>query len=174
MANRVTLRSQRKRRDSERTVDAGRTVMGRFLVLLVLGGLMAAAVISRIHLLDRSLWLDEAWVANSIRAASLQQAIYYDDWLQTTPPLFIALSRLVTAVFGTSNVAFRALPALSGIVSVVLFSFMALRLLKPSFAIIAILLFVFSPRVILYSQSLKQYSNDVIAMMTWLELGIFY
>jgi uncharacterized membrane protein len=119
------------------------------------------------------LWLDEAWVANSIRAASLQQAIYYDHWLQTTPPLFIALSRLVTAVFGTSNVAFRALPALSGIVSVLLFSFLALRLLKPSFAIIAILLFVFSPRVILYSQSLKQYSTDVlstISLLCWIPL----
>ena len=156
MTNRATLRRQRKTRSSVKTVDAGRTVMGRPLVLLVLGGLLVAGVITRIHLLDRSLWLDEAWVANSIRAASLHEAIYYNDWLQTTPPLFIALSRLVTAVFGTSNVAFRALPALSGIVSLLLFSFLALRLLKPSFALIAILLFVSSPRVILYSQSLKQ------------------
>src|SRR5262245_41095752 len=174
MTKQTTARRQRKKQDSVRTVDAGRIVTGRALVLLVLGGLLLAGVITRVQFLDRSLWLDEAWVANSIRAASLQQAIYYDDWLQTTPPLFIALSRLVTAVFGTSYVAFRALPAFSGIVSVLLLSFMALRLLKPSFAMVAILLFVFSPRVILYSQSLKQYSTDVIAMMTWLELGIFY
>jgi uncharacterized membrane protein len=174
MTNRATLRRQRKTRGSVKTVDAGRTVMGRPLVLLILGGLLVAGVITRIHLLDRSLWLDEAWVANSIRAASLQQAIYYDDWLQTTPPLFIALSRLVTAVFGTSNLAFRALPALAGIVSVLFFFFMALRLLKPSFAMIAILLFVFSPRVILYSQSLKQYSTDVLATMSLLVLGYVY
>ena len=149
--------------------------MGRRpLVLLTLGGLLAAAVITRVHLLDRSLWLDEAWVANSIRASSLHQAIYYDDWLQTNPPLFIALSRLVTAVFGTSNVAFRALPALSGIVSMLLFSFIALRLLKPGFAMIAILLFVFSPRVILYSQSLKQYSTDVLSTISLLVLGYLY
>ena len=148
--------------------------MGRPLVLLVLGGLLVAGVITRVQFLDRSLWLDEAWVANSIRAASLHQAIYYDDWLQTTPPLFIALSRLVTTVFGTLNVAFRALPALSGIVSVLLFSFIALRFLEPSFSLIAILLFVFSPRVILYSQSLKQYSTDVLSTISLLVLGYLY
>jgi uncharacterized membrane protein len=174
MTNRATLRRQRKTRDSIKTVDAGRTVIERPLVLLVLGGLLVAGVITRIHLLDRSLWLDEAWVANSIRAPNLHQAIYYDDWLQTTPPLFIVLSRLVTAVFGTSNAAFRALPALSGIVSVLLFSFIALKLLKPSFAMIAILLFVFSPRVILYSQSLKQYSTDVLSTISLLVLGYLY
>jgi len=174
MTKRARPRRQRKGQDSVRTVDAGRTVMGRPLVLLVLGGLLVAGVITRIHVLDRSLWLDEAWVANSIRAASLHEAIYYNDWLQTTPPLFIALSRLVTAVFGTSNVAFRALPALSGIVSVLLFSFLALRLLKPSFALIAILLFVSSPRVILYSQSLKQYSTDVLSTIGLLVLGYLY
>jgi uncharacterized membrane protein len=148
--------------------------MGRPLMLLVLGGLVLAGVITRVQFLDRSLWLDEAWLANSILAASLPQAIYYDDWLQTTPPLFVALARLVTAVFGTSNVAFRALPALSGIVSVLLFSFIALRLLKPSFAMIALLLFVFSPRVILYSQSLKQYSTDVLSTISLLALGCLY
>ena len=174
MTNRATPRRQRKTQDSIRTVDAGRTVIERPLVLLVLGGLLLAGVITRIHLLDRSFWLDEAWVANSIRAPNLHQAIYYDDWLQTTPPLFIALSRLVTAVFGTSNAAFRALPALSGIVSVLLFSFIALKLLKPSFAMIAILMFVFSPRVILYSQSLKQYSTDVLSTISLLVLGYLY
>jgi hypothetical protein len=113
-------------------------------------------------------------VANSIRAPSLHQAIYYDDWLQTTPPLFIALSRIITVLIGRSNVAFRALPALSGIVSVLLFSFIALRLLKGSFAMIAILLFVFSPRVILYSQSVKQYSTDVLSTISLLVLGYLY
>jgi uncharacterized membrane protein len=175
MTNRATVRRrQRKRQDSVRAADAGRTVMGRPLVLIVLGGLLVAGVITRIHLLDRSLWLDEAWVANSIRAPTLHQALYYDDWLQTTPPLFIALSRLITVLIGTSNVAFRALPALSGIVSVLVFSFIALRLLKPSFAMIAILLFVFSPRVILYSQSVKQYSTDVLSTTSLLVLGYLY
>jgi 4-amino-4-deoxy-L-arabinose transferase-like glycosyltransferase len=143
------------------------------MIPLGLGGLFIAGFITRVQFLDRSLWLDEAWVANSIRAASLHQAIYYDDWLQTTPPLFIALSRLITALFGTSNAALRALPAFSGIISVMLFLFLAVRLLKTS-ALITTLLFVFSPRLILYSQSVKQYSTDVLSTVTLLLLGHLY
>ena len=168
------MRRKRRKGGPVRTVSTERTVIGRPFTLLVVGGLLMVGIVIRVQFLDRSLWLDEAWVANSIRAPSLYQAIYYDDWLQTTPPLFIVLSRLITTLFGTSNVAFRALPAFSGIISVLLFSFIALRLLKPSFAMIAILLFVFSPRAILYSQSLKQYSTDVLCTLGLLVLGYLY
>lgn len=168
------MKRRRKKFQAKKAVSVVPGARGRVVTGLVVAGLLLAGVITRVEFLDRSLWLDEAWVANSIRAASLHQAIYYDDWLQTTPPLFIALNRLVTALFGTSNVAFRALPAFSGIVSVLLFSFFALRLLRPSFAMIAILLFVFSPRVILYSQSLKQYSTDVLSTISLLVLGYLY
>jgi hypothetical protein len=173
-ANASTMKATRMKSRAKKTVSAVPRARGRVITAIVVAGLLVAGVITRVQFLDRSLWLDEAWVANSIRATTLHQAIYYDDWLQTTPPLFIALSRLVTSVFGTSNVAFRALPALSGIVSVLLFSFVALRLLKPSFSLIAILLFVFSPQVILYSQSLKQYSTDVFSTISLLVLGYLY
>ena len=143
-------------------------------MFLVLGCLLLAGVMTRVQVLDRSLWLDEAWVANSIRAASLHEAIHYNDWLQTTPPLFIALSRIVTAVFGTSNIGFRLLPVFFGIVSILLFFFLAVKLLRPSFAMIAALLFVSSPPLILYSQSLKQYSTDVFSAIALLVLGWLY
>ncbi len=42
--------------------------------------------------IGRSLWLDEAWVANSIHAPSLREMFYYPDWLQTNPPSFLLLS----------------------------------------------------------------------------------
>lgn len=174
MPKRAARRRKRRKRDAVKTVSTERTAIGRPMILLGLGGLLIAGVITRVQFLERSLWLDEAWVANSIRAASLHQAIYYDAWLQTTPPLFIALSRVITTLFGTSNAAFRALPVFSGIISVMLFSFLAVRLLKPCFALIATLLFVFSPRLILYSQSVKQYSTDVLSTVALLLLGHLY
>lgn len=157
-----------------KTLKPKRLALGRSVVLLILCALLVAGVASRVYFLDRSVWLDEAWVANSLQAATLQEAFYYDGWLQTSPPLFIALGRLFTFVFGTSNVALRALPAFSGIISVFLLSFLAFRLLRPSFALLAVLLFVFSPRVILYSQSVKQYSTDVLATIGLLALGHVY
>jgi hypothetical protein len=174
MANRATARRRRKRKNSTQTVDPKRTDRGHYLMFLVLGCLLVAGVMTRIQFLDRSLWLDEAWVANSIRAASLRDAIYYDEWLQTTPPLFVALGRIVTGFLGASNVTFRLVPAFFGIVSIPLFSFIALKILKPSFAVIAILLFISHPQLILYSQSLKQYSTDVFSTIALLVLGYLY
>ena len=173
MANRA-LRRKRRKQKQDKAFETKKIAIGRPFLFLALGGLLFVGGITRLSYLDRSLWLDEAWVANSIQSASLYQAFYYDDWLQTTPPLFIAISRLITTLFGASNVAFRILPALAGIVSILLFSFIALRLLKPSYAMIATLLFVFNPRLILYSQSLKQYSTDVLSTLSFIVVGCMY
>jgi hypothetical protein len=143
-------------------------------VSLILSVLFIAAVFTRVHLLGRSLWLDEAWIANAVLAPSLREAIYYDAWLQTAPPFFIVLTRLALLLFGISNATLRIVPALSGIASAILISFIALKLLKPIFAIIAVSLFVFCPDIILYSQSLKQYSTDVLCAVALLALALFH
>jgi hypothetical protein len=174
MADRATARRKRQQQNSAKSAGSGRSVSGRYFMLLVLGILALGGVMTRVQFLDRSLWLDEAWVANSIRAASLRDAVYYDEWLQTTPPLFIALSRTVTEVFGTSNLAFRLLPAFFGILAIPLFAFIALRILKPGFAIVGMLLFISNPQLILYSQSLKQYSTDVFSTIALLIVGYLY
>ena len=173
MANRAPRRKRRKQKQ-EKAFEAKQISTRRPFLFFALAGLLLAGVPVRLSSLDRSLWLDEAWVANSIQSASLYQSFYYDHWLQTTPPLFITISRLITNLFGTSNIAFRALPALAGIASILLFSVVALRLLKPSYAMTAILLFVFNPRLILYSQSLKQYSTDVFSTVSFMVLGHMY
>src|SRR5712692_930629 len=143
-------------------------------VSVILSVLFIAGIITRVHLLGRSLWLDEAWVANAALAPSLREAIYYDAWLQTSPPLFIVLTRFAALLFGVSNATLRIVPTLSGIASVILVSFIALKLLRPIFASIAVFLFVFSPPVILYSQSMKQYSTDVLCTVALLTLGLIY
>jgi uncharacterized membrane protein len=173
MAKRAARRKHQKQKQPK-AFNTESTGIGRPFMFVALGGLLLMGIVTRVYFLDRSLWLDEAWVANSIQATNLKQAFYYDDWLQTTPPLFIAISRLITVLFGTSNVAFRALPAFAGVVSIVFFSFIALRLLKPSYAMTAILLFVFSPQLILYSQSLKQYSTDVLSTVGLVAIGLIY
>jgi hypothetical protein len=101
MANRAA--ATRKRKQAKAIKGSGSPIKnadpksssGRYFLILVLVGLAVAGVMIRVQFLERSLWLDEAWVANSIRAASLRNAIYYDAWLQTTPPLFVALNRVI-------------------------------------------------------------------------------
>jgi hypothetical protein len=174
MTKRTTTSRKRKPRRPAEFAKPQRIAVGRYVVSFVFCALLVAGVASRLSFLDRSVWLDEAWVANSMQTESLREALYYDAWLQTNPPLFIALGRVFIYLFGTSNVALRVLPAFCGIVAVVLFSFLALRLLRPSFALLALLLFVFSPRAIFYSQSVKQYSTDVLSTVGLLVIGHVY
>src|ERR1041384_7072187 len=173
MTNRARRRKSSKPKQSK--ASEPKKFASRLPVLaLILGGLLVIGAIMRLSYLDRSLWLDEAWVANSVQSPTLHEAFYYDDWLQTTPPLFVVVSRVITTLFGTSNVAFRVFPAVAGIISILLFGFIALRLLKPNYALMATALFVFNPRLILYSQSLKQYSTDVLSTVIFIVVGYMY
>ena len=60
--------------------------------------------------LHRSLWLDEAWVANSIRANSLGEVFWGGEWLQTSPPLFLLIARAAVNVSGLSTETLRLVP----------------------------------------------------------------
>lgn len=35
------------------------------------------------------MWLDEAWVASSVRTGTWEGLFFYPGWLQTSPPLFL-------------------------------------------------------------------------------------
>src|SRR5689334_16091070 len=63
--------------------------------------------------LSRSLWLDEVWVANSIRENSLAGMFWGGEWLQTSPPLFLWIARL----FDSSTETFRAVPLLFAVIA---------------------------------------------------------
>jgi hypothetical protein len=62
--------------------------------------------------LHRSLWLDEAWVANSVREPSWGGMFWAGEWLQTTSPLFLIIARFAVAIGGLSVETLRAVPLL--------------------------------------------------------------
>src|ERR1044071_1233527 len=99
MTNRALQRKGSKRQQAK-TSEPKKSAVGRAVLVLILGGILVFGAIMRLSYLDRSLWLDEAWVANSIQAPTLTEAFYYGDWLQTTPPLFVVVSRVITTLFG--------------------------------------------------------------------------
>lgn len=120
-------------------------------------------VVLRISGLGRSLWLDEAWVANSISARSLSGMFYYDDWLQSSPPLFLVLVRATVAVFGLGNTVLRAVPSALGIAATLIMLSFLRRVLSRQYALLAWLLLVLSPVTVTYSRMLKQYSTELAA-----------
>src|SRR5580658_5191753 len=136
--------------------------------------LLLAALVLGIYGIDRSLWTDEAWVANSVLAPSLSGMFYYPDWLQSTPPLFLLLTRASVGLFGVSNTAFRLVPLVLALVAVAGMIAASSRLLSPPFAALACALLAFNPTTIEYSRTCKQYSGEVAASVAILLCTVLY
>jgi 4-amino-4-deoxy-L-arabinose transferase-like glycosyltransferase len=146
----------------------------RVTIYIITIGVAVWGMVQRCSGLGRSLWLDEAWVANSVAAPSLRGMFYYDAWLQSSPPLFLLLVKVPVALFGPSNAVLRAIPLLMGILAVVSMLLFAARILSRQYALLAWTLLVLSPVAIDYSKELKQYSSELAASATILLVCTLY
>jgi hypothetical protein len=130
-------------------------------------GLIAIALIVvcgtalRARGMSKSLWADEAWVANSTLEKTLAETIHYSAWLQTSPPGFLIMVRWANGVLRLSNASLRVVPLLSGVASLVCMAYLSFKLLPPLAAIWGLTLFCLSPLGIYYSHVLKQYSSEL-------------
>lgn len=127
--------------------------------------LLCGGVAVRSHSLERSLWLDEAWVANSVYATSIQDMFWGGNWLQTSPPLFMIILRIASHALGYHPEMLRIVPCLFGILSLFLFIYLSRRILSSSFSLFACSLFFYSPEIILNTLQLKQYSSDIFTAL---------
>jgi hypothetical protein len=127
------------------------------LVAILLGcGLRLAQ-----YLLDRSLWMDEAYLSLNLVHRSFAGLWRPLDYHQGAPIGFLLLEKSAIRMAGSSEYALRLLPLLAGIGSVLLFYKLASKVLPPRAVAIAVGLFAVSPSLIYYSSEVKQYSLDV-------------
>ncbi len=133
------------------------TGRGATLVLLLL------TLVLGLYGIQRSLWLDESWVANSVNAPTLGGMFYYRNWLQTSPPLFLLLARAIVRTFGLNTVVFRSVPLLLSLVAVGAMLAAARRVVSAPLAILATAVLAFHPTVVEYFRSFKQYGGEVAA-----------
>jgi len=124
---------------------------------------IAAGIVFRIsqYLANRSLWLDEVYLADNILHRSYLELLQPLDDNQGAPILFLFLERLVVDLVGTSEYALRLVPLISGIVSVFLFFVVARAFLNGGALMFALVLFAVSDPLIYYASEVKQYSTDV-------------
>lgn len=142
----------------------------RVFTQIVLSGICLFSLYLCTSGLDRSLWLDESWVANSLLTPTLQQCLFYDAWLQTSPPLFLLLGRIPIALFGASNVTLRMIPFLMTAIAAVFSGLLFKRHLSRPYLLCAFLLLFCSPPVVYRAQDLKQYSTEMAASAVLLYL----
>ena len=143
---------------------------GRFATV----ALLALTLVLGLYGIERSLWLDEAWVANSVNAPTLGGVFYYPNWLQTSPPLFLLLARIAVGVFGLSTVVLRSVPVVLSLVAVWAMLAAARRVVSPSFAVLATATLAFHPTVVEYFRSFKQYGGEVAATSLVLWAAVTY
>jgi len=125
--------------------------------------------------INRSLWLDEAWVANSIRTPDIRDMFIYREWLQTSPPLFLLLERFAVDLFGLSSFSLRVIPLSAAILAAGAMWAAARHVLPCPWAVLASALLVANPTVIEYSRTVKQYSGEVAvsAVLLWAAAAYF-
>jgi 4-amino-4-deoxy-L-arabinose transferase-like glycosyltransferase len=136
----------------------------------VIWGLLALGVSLRLrmYLANRSLWLDESFVALNVIDRDLAGLARPLDYELTAPLAFLWAERLAINVFGTSEYALRALPLLAGILGLFVFWRLASRMLGAAGTIMAVAAFAVSDPLIRYATEAKQYSLDAaITVILW-------
>jgi hypothetical protein len=147
--------------------------LGVPLVLLLLG----TAVRLRQYAGARSLWLDEAFLAESLTTRGPVELVSEPlAYSQSAPLGWLLAVRSVVAVAGTSEQALRLVPLLCGLAALPLAWLLARRLLPAgaeSAAVpVVVALVALSPPLIGYSNELKPYSADVAAVLLVVVLGL--
>lgn len=111
--------------------------------------------------LDRSLWIDESFVALNILDRSIPELFEPLKYNQAAPIGFLVIVKLNTLIFGDSEYSLRLFPFLSAVVSLLLFYRVANWFGSPAVLAVSLSLFALSDRAIYYSAELKQYSSDL-------------
>jgi len=141
---------------------------------LATGVLLGFTLILGLYGIERSLWLDEAWVANSVHAPTLGGMFYYPNWLQTSPPLFLLLARAAVGLFGLTTVVLRSVPLLLSLLAVAAMLAAARRVVSASYAVLATAILAFHPTAVEYFRAFKQYGGEVAATAVVLLAAVAY
>ena len=119
------------------------------------------AVRLRGYLAARSLRRDEAHLTLNVLERSSAGLLRPLDNDQGAPVGFLLIQKAIVNIFGASELALRALPALASMVGLVLFAIVARRLAGPRAALVGLAVMACSEPLIEYGAQVKQYSTDV-------------
>ena len=133
----------------------------RYAALLATLALGIAARMAQ-YLGNRSLWLDEAYLALNILGRDFFGLLCPLDHHQIAPPLFLWAVKLAVSLWGDSEFALRLVPLIGGILALLLFYPLARRMLGPLGAWLATALLCWSQPLIYYASEVKPYATDAL------------
>lgn len=113
------------------------------------------------YFVNRSLWLDEAYLALNIVSRSYSELMQPLDFNQAAPLGFLFIQKFMIQLYGNGDYILRLVPLLSGLLSLYLMYLFARHYTKGAGVPIAVTLFSLTGPLIYYASECKQYSVDV-------------
>jgi hypothetical protein len=124
------------------------------------------------YVANRSLWLDEALLSLNVLDRSAARLVDTLDFDQLAPIGFVEGEKLVTHLFGASELSLRLLPLAFGLIALPVFALLAWRVAGAGGAAIASCVLACAPGAVYYASEVKQYSSDLAVAVVLLALGI--
>ena len=128
--------------------------------LRLAGLLLLLSLPARFARIQDSLWLDEAWVANSVLEPALRGMFFTKSWTQSSPPLFLLLERWTIGLLGLSEAAMRVIPVAAGLGGLALAALALRRWMPAPAALLGTALLCSNYYLVKYCQQAKQYGTD--------------
>jgi hypothetical protein len=128
---------------------------------VALAGLLRLAV----YLADRSLVIDEAFIALNVARRSATGLTGELDWNSAAPVAFLEIEKGLTGLFGSSDYVLRLAPLTASLAAVFLFVRLAQRVLESYAISIAALLFAGTALATSYAAIAKPYSFDLLVVI---------
>lgn len=141
-----------------------------YLVLAVVIGIFL-----RIYGLGiQSFWFDELCTIAFISYKSIQATLAYILLLDVHPPIYLLLMKVISKIFGISEISMRLPSAIAGIMSIFFMYFMTRKIFNKSIAASATIMLALSGSAIYYSQEARSYSIlllfSIISTLLWLDM----
>lgn len=149
------------------TLPEARKWPGAQSITLYLVAGLGVALRVRAYLEDRSLWFDEAALAESVlnlpASALISQSLLYN---QISPPGFLILTKLLVSITGESSLSLRAVPLFFSIATLALAVLIArARIKHPIGSVAFVTLLSISPVLIYYGTEFKHYSGEIFGAL---------
>lgn len=114
-------------------------------------------------LTNPSMWHDECALAWNIKFKSYSELFGILRFLQVAPPFLLVVTKLLTKIFGFSEMVFRFIPFITGCLTIIGFYFLASKTLKAETTTLWATFFIaINPILISYSFEFKPYGSDVL------------
>ncbi len=131
-------------------------------LLVTVGALLRLAQ----YLHNRSLWIDECFLALATADQSITEIFQPLSLNQAAPVGYLFLQKIAVSAWGSSEYVLRLIPLIAGLASLPLFWSMARHFVSGTALWFALGLFATSDSLIYYSSEAKQYSSDVTVALS--------